>query len=195
MTIFNLYFTESFLFYWYWFIHPLIKNFPIIFSLLFMLVAFVLLKSFEHFEMVNITNTYIKLYTFWCIFGSWSFHAGFFNTIYNNFFIIILKNAYLQINKYLDKGFFEYFGPFGLYKSIRFLHIQLNFSNYSIIFFSISFMFVGVILFVWYWVIIISLLYLYLIKIIGILPLILLNFLWKKKELFYENIQLLKKNL
>lgn len=151
-----------------------------------MVLTLIMLQNFEHYAVVKITDLYMVLYKIWFILGSWSFHAGFFNTIYNKLFLSIFQGAYWQINKYLDKGLFEYFGPFGIYKSIRFLHLRLNFSNYSIIFFSISFMFIGVILYVWYWVFIISLIYIYLIKIIGILPIILLNFLYNKNIFKYE---------
>lgn len=123
---------------------------------------------------------YIKLYTVWYSFAGWSFHAGYFNTVYNKLFNIIFKNSYWQVNKYLDKGFFEYFGPFGIYKSIRFLHNKLNFTWYSVIFFSISFMFIGVTAFVWYWLSIISLIYIYIIKNLGLLSILFLCFVLTK---------------
>lgn len=159
-----------------------------------MVFTLIMLQNFEHSMVLNFDSIYTVLYKIWFIFGSWSFQAGFFNTIYNKLFLIIFQSAYWHINKYLDKGLFEYFGPFGIYKSIRFLHLRLNFSNYSIIFFSISFMFIGVILYVWYWVLIISLIYVYLIKIIGILPIILLNFLYNKNIYNYEQNENIKLN-
>jgi hypothetical protein len=146
-----------------------------------MCLAYLFLTYFHflHFPL-SYVNIYAKLYQIWYNFASWSFHASFYNTIYNKLFIIILKNSYWQVNKYLDKGFFEYFGPFGIYKSIRLLHQRLHFTWYSVIFFSISFMFIGVTIFVGYWLFIISLIYIYIIKNLGLLPILFLSFFFFK---------------
>ena len=44
-----------------------------------------------------------------------SYHAGFFNTIYNAISIKLSFIVYDLIIKYLDRGFFEYVGPYGIY--------------------------------------------------------------------------------
>jgi len=82
--------------------------------------------------------------------SGWGFHAAFFNVLYNFLFLSIFKISYDCINKFLDKGFFEYFGPFGVYKSMRFLNIQLKFVRYSLIFFSLNMMFLCLVLILLY---------------------------------------------
>jgi len=47
------------------------------------------------------------------------YHAFFFNNIYNFVYLRIFTISYLNFNKYFDRGIFEYFGPFGIYKLCR----------------------------------------------------------------------------
>jgi hypothetical protein len=74
------------------------------------------------------------IYPVWFLFASWSFHASFYNTIYNKFFNSILVCSYTMVNKYLDRGLFEYFGPYGLFKLFALIRNNLFFQYNSIIF-------------------------------------------------------------
>lgn len=157
------------------FIQPWIKNLPVLLSFTFIIITYFFFNLWVFWRPDWYVNSYSNYYEKFYIFASWSYHAGFFNTIYNKILINILQISYININKYLDKGFFEYFGPFGVYKGIRFLHINLNFTWYSIIFFSISFMFIGMTIFVWYWLSIFTLLFISVIQYLGLLPILFLS--------------------
>lgn len=152
------------------FIHPLIKNLPVILSLSALFSSWFLLYYIDYI-LIYKSNRY-PLYKFfyrvYCIIASWGYQAGFFNTIYNFFFKYVFITSYVEINKYLDKGFFELLGPYGIYKNIRFLHYALKFSWYSIGYVTISMMFIGVILFIGYWFSIVSLVYVYFIRHLGL---------------------------
>jgi len=151
------------------FIHPFVKNLPVLFSSTSMFLTYCLLTYYYILVQLRVLNFnfhyfYYQIY----FFVSRSYHAGFFNTLYNKLFISIFQISYICINKYLDKGFFEYFGPFGIYKVMRFFNNNLYFMQYSLIPFSISFMFIGLIFFVWYWLFIFSLAFIILTKHLGI---------------------------
>ena len=160
-------------------IHPVIKNLPVLCSLMFMFLTYSILTYYYILVQLRIPNLYLNYihYHMYYFFASWSFHAGFLNTLYNKIFINIFEISYTGINKYLDKGFFEYFGPFGIYKFMRFLNKNLHFSQYSFISFTISFMFIGIILMIWYWLFIFSLAFLILIKHFGIFCILVLFFI------------------
>lgn len=153
------------------FIHPLIKNLPVILSLSALFIAWFFLYYLDYVLIYksNRYPIYNYLYNLYCVIASWGYQAGFFNTIYNALLQKIFKMSYIEINKYLDKGFFELFGPYGAYKQTRRLHIALKFSCYSLIYITISMMFIGVIILVWYWLAVVLLLYVYIIKHLGLL--------------------------
>lgn len=65
------------------------------------------------------------------------FNAFYFNNLYNFIFLSLYKLLYLINVKYLDKGIFEYFGPFGIYNINKFILNRCNFFffhtiNYSL---------------------------------------------------------------
>jgi NADH-ubiquinone oxidoreductase chain 5 len=137
------------------FIHPFIKNLPVLLSILAMYITLFFLNIIEIWSRtgVNLKWIYSKfLYPIWFIFASWSYHAGFFNTIYNYIFLQFFNLSYISMNKYLDKGLFEYWGPFGFYKMFRFLHKLFQYSWYSIIYFSLFFMCIALCVLLWYWI-------------------------------------------
>lgn len=86
------------------------------------------------------------LYPIWFLFASWSFNAGFFNNLYNKLFLLLLEISYISINKYLDKGLFEYFGPYGFYKLFMFIRKNLFIPTYSILFIAFMLFVIGLIL-------------------------------------------------
>ena len=135
------------------FIHPLIKNLPVILSILF--------SFFTYFLLILCNSPYMMdykiinhFYLYWLQISAFFYHAGFINTIYNYIFKNILIISYNSVTKYLDKGFFEFFGPYGLYKSFYYIYQFLRFSWYSVISVSIFFMFISIcIIFIYFFVI------------------------------------------
>ena len=65
------------------------------------------------------------------------FNAFFFNNFYNYLFISIYKLFYLVNVKYLDKGIFEYFGPFGIYNTSKFILNKCTFFFFHTIYYSL----------------------------------------------------------
>lgn len=64
------------------------------------------------------------------------FNAFFFNNFYNYLFISLYKFFYIVNVKYLDKGIFEYIGPFGLYQINKFILNKCHFFFFHSIYFS-----------------------------------------------------------
>mgnify|MGYP002376688732 CR=1 FL=1 len=58
------------------------------------------------------------------------YNAFFFNDFYNNIFILFYKFSYNLNVKFIDKGFFEYFGPFSFYNLKKYF-----INNFNIYFF------------------------------------------------------------
>lgn len=129
------------------FIHPLIKNLPVILSLLFMCLTYFFLHLVQVWSFIGIFkhNKFIKMmYPYWCKISAFFYHAGFINTIYNYIFENFLIISYSAIIKYIDSGFIEFFGPYGLYKGFFFLYNFMRFGWYSVISISIFIMFIGI---------------------------------------------------
>ncbi len=112
---------------------------------------------------------FILIYPFWCQFSAFFYHAGFINTIYNWSFEKLLVISYNSTTKYLDKGIFELFGPYGLYKGFHFIYYALKFSWLSSISIAIFIMFTGICLIFLYSYLIITSLFLVIIKYVGLL--------------------------
>lgn len=156
------------------FLHPIIKNLPVIVSLLFMYLSWVFLNRITILNKTGYTflPKYVNYYyPLWLNLGAFLYHAGFFNNIYNIIFLNIYNVSYIVTNKYLDKGFFEYFGPFGTYKFFYFLHHYFQNSWPLVIFFSIFFLFLAVCIFTCYWILFISAIHIVLIQYVGLIPL------------------------
>ena len=105
------------------FISPFFKNLP------FILTFFGLLLSYFFFNILNISNKQLNFLNFWIKKRLYEifFNAGFFNFFYNRIYIYIF-NLFYKINvKYIEKGFFELFGPIGLYLFFRDLSYKARF--------------------------------------------------------------------
>lgn len=63
-------------------------------------------------QIVYDIKIFIFMINYFCFFLSCWFYKYYYNNIYNKFADI----SYVSVTKYLDKGFFEYLGPYGLYK-------------------------------------------------------------------------------
>ena len=95
------------------FLNPLIKNIPLIIVFLGIFISYIF------FYKLNIKKYYIiyfflknNLYIFF-------YNAGFFNFFYNKIFNILFFIFYSVNIKNIEKGFFEFFGPTGLYLYFR----------------------------------------------------------------------------
>jgi NADH:ubiquinone oxidoreductase subunit 5 (subunit L)/multisubunit Na+/H+ antiporter MnhA subunit len=106
-----------------------IKDLPLIFTIIGIFYIWSFLKLINKDYIYNnlcaiSTNKYSKYvlnyildyYYSLCNIG---YNAFFFNNLYNYIFISSYKLFYLVNVKYLDKGLFEYIGPFGLYDLIN----------------------------------------------------------------------------
>lgn len=166
------------------FIHPLIKNLPVILSLLFMLITYNFLYNVRFWILTHWHHKeiYKLLYPYWNNLAAFFYHAGFINTIYNYFFLNIINISYNHTTKYLDKGFFELIGPYGLYKGFHFLHYFLQFSLYSFISITIFFMFLGICLFLTIFLSIITNIYIVFIQFLGLFWLVITILILLQKD-------------
>jgi NADH-quinone oxidoreductase subunit L len=105
------------------FLSPLIKNIPLILSFFgfFLGYYFFYFLKFKNIKL-NFLSFKIKkiLYEFF-------FNAGFFNFFYNRLYILMFKFFYKVNVKYIEKGFFEIFGPVGFYLFFRDLSYKARF--------------------------------------------------------------------
>lgn len=88
------------------FLHPVIKNLPIILSLFGMIFGYVI---YLFFLKINISKIYSLYISFLNILNPFFYYAGFFNFVYNKIFNILYQFSYNVSTKNLDKGYFEYF--------------------------------------------------------------------------------------
>lgn len=79
-------------------------------------------------EYINVVGYLLKMraliFPIIKVIQSFGYHAGFFNNIYDKIFIKFYKNSYIFFTKYMDKGLFELYGPFGIYKIFRQLSLK-----------------------------------------------------------------------
>jgi NADH:ubiquinone oxidoreductase subunit 5 (subunit L)/multisubunit Na+/H+ antiporter MnhA subunit len=106
-----------------------IKDLPLIFTIIGIFYIWSFLKFINKDHIYNnlfiiSTNNYSKyilnniLDYYYCLCNI-GYNAFFFNNLYNYIFISSYRLFYLVNVKYLDKGLFEYIGPFGLYDLIN----------------------------------------------------------------------------
>jgi NADH-ubiquinone oxidoreductase chain 5 len=132
------------------FVHPIIKNLPIILCiLLIILFNFIFITlNFNSFLKSNII--FYKIYNI----ISYSFYYSlFFDKIYNEIYKKILNLTYLISTKYIDKGLLELFGPWGIYKFFKFLNKKISnfiqpliFYYLFIFFFFLALILIGIII-------------------------------------------------
>lgn len=107
------------------------------------------------------------LYPLWTRLATFAYHAGFFNTLYNVISINMLTISYKCANKFLDKGIFEYLGPFGIYKAARSLHYKLK-GNHNV-YFNVFFMFLALVFSIFISLVLVNFAFLPIVKHIGLL--------------------------
>lgn len=108
------------------FLSPLLKLFPIIFSISGIL-TFLFLIIFDSFLSRQFHVYFIKFVT---ILYKFFYPAGFFNQAYNKFYVNFFYFSYKVSTKIIENGFLQFLGPFGLYD------IFYNFGVYSNIYMS-----------------------------------------------------------
>lgn len=126
------------------FVSPLVKNLPLLLSVA---GSFICLLSFYLFDRVFFFNRESRFYNLSLKFinfvSPFFFFSGFFNVIYNDLFLCLLKFSYEVNTKTIDKGFIELFGPYGFYKFFYFLHFLFKVFSPSVIFFCICLFFLA----------------------------------------------------
>lgn len=128
------------------FLSPVVKNLPVLISMLGLLCGVFCINYYQKFSVKLFIFPITGFMRFWNNVSAFFYHAGFFNVVYNTWFLSLFKLAYFS-NKYLDKGWLEYFGPYGLYKFFRASHFYLKGSPPAVIFFFIGYMFFFLIFF------------------------------------------------
>jgi proton-translocating NADH-quinone oxidoreductase chain L len=104
------------------FLNPFIKNIPLILTFLgfflgFILYNKVLIKKKKLYKFFFLLKR--KLYIIF-------FNAVFFNSFYNKIYLFIFFKFYKINIKFIEKGFYEFFGPFGLYIIFRNLSYKVR---------------------------------------------------------------------
>lgn len=167
------------------FMHPLVKILPVFCSICAMFICWILLYTIDHYILYrSSTNLSRIFYSVLTKISSFFYHAGFFNTIYNNIFLNIFELSYWSTNKYLDKGIFEYLGPFGIYNFFKNLHFMFKDVWVPLIFMYIFSMLIICFLILFCIAVTLQSIHLLIINYLGILPLFLicLYILWGKER-------------
>jgi proton-translocating NADH-quinone oxidoreductase chain L len=99
------------------FLSPLIKQTPLLTTFWGILISLTVIKFFEFnsFFINRTFFTYNALINIHFALTAFFYYAGFFNLIFNMFYLNIFKFSYSFNTKIIDKGFLEFFGPVGLY--------------------------------------------------------------------------------
>ena len=105
--------------------------------------GYILIMGYLNFLQHNYKN-----WKFLSFFSFFFFFAGFFNFIYNEIFLLIFKVSYLINVKWLDKGYLEFFGPYGLYKIVKNFILNFSFSLSIFINYLFLFLFILILLFI-----------------------------------------------
>jgi len=128
------------------FMHPLVKNLPFILSLLGFFVGIFIFYFLQIFHKILLRDikTYIIMNNYFNKIKYFFYNAGFFNFIYNNFFLNFFELSYEINTKLIDKGFLELFGPYGIYKLFKFINNCSKIYAPFIIFFSICFISISI---------------------------------------------------
>lgn len=136
------------------FVSPIIRNLPVIFSLLSMFITMIIINCCETISKINYNVIYINFYAnvnkiFLCL-GALSYHGLFSNTIYNNILYKLSKYIYEISVKVLDRGLLEFFGPSGSYLGTKLVYDNYKNLSYSTIPFAIFFLSINIFFFIIY---------------------------------------------
>lgn len=128
-------------------LNPVIKNIPFIFSCLGLCLGFVLFYFGQIFLFYYSFLNFMFLLKYLLNLKMFFFFFGYFNVIYNYFFLVFFSLSYINYNKFIDKGFLEFFGPFGFYKFFRYSSRIFSKLQMYQVFFIIALMFFSLIVF------------------------------------------------
>ena len=156
------------------FIHPLIKNLPVLISFFTMFVTNIFLNLLNNLRIYRNIWFYKQIYKYFNMINVFFNQAGFVNVIYNTWFLDIFTTSYWSINKFLDKGFFEFFGPYGFFRFFRHLFKLFEHCWISVMFFSIFFMFLGAAIFLYFWLVILCMAFNLLLGHVGLISVLLI---------------------
>lgn len=128
------------------YIHPFIKNLPIILCLVLILIINLIFNNLNNKINLNfsnnILNIFIKIQFFY-------YYALLYDKIYNEIYSNILNYTYLISTKYMDKGILELIGPFGLYKLFIFLNNKIQHFIKPLIFYYLFIFFFFIVFLIW----------------------------------------------
>ncbi len=123
------------------FMHPIMKNLPIILCFFVMFIMYLILLNIYHFRFINLYHNIYKYI------ASFFYYGLFFNKIYNKIYNFIFFCSYTLTNKYLDKGLLEILGPFGVYKLFYYLNNKIIYMVSSLIYIYIFFFLFSLLIF------------------------------------------------
>lgn len=104
---------------------PFIKNTPFIFSSFGLLFGLFVFFSGQFFFVNFSFLNFIFFLRYSVSLKMFFFFFGYFNVLYNSFFLSFFSLSYFNYSRLIDKGFLELFGPFGFYKAFRYLSLIL----------------------------------------------------------------------
>jgi len=120
------------------FLNPLIKNIPFFFTILGIILTYIIIKyenkkKNKFFFLFYNTKKY--MYTIF-------YNAVFFNFLYNKVLVSLIKLFYIVNIKYIEKGFLELYGPVGLYIKFRNLSFKSRKWSPNYIYVTLFFIFI-----------------------------------------------------
>lgn len=128
------------------FISPWIKNMPLILTFFGMFLSYVFFFKLSFKK----KNRYISFFMLKKNIYTNYYNAGFFNFFYNKLFIYFL-NMFYNINvKKIEKGFFELYGPIGLYLWFRNLSYKVRLLSPYFVNASLLIIYLNIILLLYY---------------------------------------------
>lgn len=114
-------FTNNFSFIDVEYMHPVIKNLPILLSLLlFSLNMYI----YKYLYSSKVFYKYFLTYIYFV--APFFFYGLFFDKFYNKIYQKTLLYSYYVLSKYLDKGLYEVLGPWGIYKVTKSFYVMVK---------------------------------------------------------------------
>lgn len=126
---------------------PFIKNLPFILTLMGMACGWTSFFLAESLIRQYSVLTSLSLLSFIVEIKKFFFFFGYFNVLYNSFFLWFYSISYYDYSRLLDKGILEWLGPFGIYKFFRALSVRLLALQPYQLSFILGWMFIFIVLF------------------------------------------------
>ena len=119
------------------FLNPIIKNIPFFFTLVGIILTFLLINYKNKNRKIYIYFFIIKKYMY-----TFFYNGAFFNFFYNKILVFLIKIFYIINIKYIEKGFLELYGPVGLYIKFRELSFKSRIWTSNYIYITLFYFFV-----------------------------------------------------